>query len=156
MQSLGDAVIPNMHISNCISNDKSVYKDVRLNSHSMNLMNQILNITQKEADNANKIFVKSNLPSVNRNCHNSNYYSLDRYGLIIRRGFHNDPKSPFGWTYLDERTHEPICIHVDRNLILTNAPNIASITLEKLKRRWGKEFQEKGIYYRVYRELGKL
>ena len=119
------------------------------NIMSEDIMKQMLNYTHNEDEDLNEYFTRDRLLCVNKQLKAGNYYAFDKYQLIIRRKEYNNLKSPYGWVYNELK--EPICIHIDKTLIQTNADNIARLTLQRIRNMFPSEFKHAGksIYERV-------
>ena len=74
---------------------------------------------------------------------------LDKYGLPIRKNSQDDNKKVYGWRY--DELHDPINIHISSILLQTHSPDIQRITLQQLKTRFPKDFQPKGIVWRIFK-----
>jgi DNA repair exonuclease SbcCD ATPase subunit len=119
---------------NVLNSAKYVFKIVE--TQDKHIKNNIaLNFNNPQCD-----IVNSTLKNKN------NTYSLDRYGLVIRKNSFNKSKDPFGWKY-DQKTHEPIHYYVkpENNTYEQNINAVLSYQYNSNK----KLFQS-GVIYKIY------
>lgn len=128
-------------------------KNITPNILSLETMDEILHYTKKEERGLDDYFTKEGLLCVNKNCRD-NFYAFDKYGIIIRRKAHNDPKNAYGWIFNDD--HEPISIHIDQYLMRLEPSKVFKQTIQKLKAKFAKQFAPKSIYDRVSKNLDIL
>lgn len=134
----------NIQINN--ANERSS-KPLKINQAMLAYMKRLESTEDTNNNETALLFAKDQLEVINNTIHNENYYKLDRFGLLIRKNFQNDKRSPFGWVFYDG---VPINIHINDILIKTNDPNIRSITIQTIKKMFPKLISARGTITRLY------
>lgn len=117
---------------------------ISINHDFKDVMNSIMMNNEVSNNVRGTIFDESlKLYSINSSVRNKNYYTLDKYGLVIRRDNQNDVKSPFGWCLID---NEPVNIHVGDTILINN---VRKTVMQKMKQRWRPQFELKGMLRRA-------
>lgn len=123
---------------------------VIINEKMKEFMNSIMDSNDKSNSIRDDIFNDSLKKfSINTSVRNANYYALDEYGLVIRKGEQNNAKSPFGWVLVSGKS---VNIHVS-GLSMANPAEIRRTVLQTLKQRWKPQFKPTGVLYRAMMSL---
>jgi len=96
-----------------------------------------------------ELFKCPKLEKFNVSVKNGNTYSVDKYGLPMRKSEYESKKTPFGWAINEQG--EPINIHINYILVQTSSNDIKKLTLQYLKSKFGTLFKgPKGVIYKLY------
>jgi hypothetical protein len=141
------SIEPTEIIKSTIRTDKDIIKKVNILKSSVALFKIVERQNKSIKKNISLNFNNPQCDIVNSTLKNkNNTYSLDRYGLVIRKNSFNKPKDPFGWKY-DQKTHEPIHYYVkpENNTYEQNINAVLSYQYNTNK----KLFQN-GVIYKIY------
>lgn len=138
---------------------------VKINRLMDKYMDSIMNMKYETDNSISQFFDSKRLSIINKNVRNGNYYTIDRFGLVIRKEEFDNVRSPYGWRYYTPRNissedydgidnKEPINIHINDILLQTNSPDIQKVTIQYLQREHPALFKgPRGILYKVYTSM---
>lgn len=138
---------------------------VKINKQMDKYMDSIMNMKHETDNTISQFFDSKRLYIINKNVRNGNFYTIDRFGLVIRKDEYGNTRSPYGWRYYTPRNissedyegidnKEPINIHINDILLQTNSPDIQKVTIQYLQRENPSLFKgPRGILYKVYTSL---
>lgn len=131
---------------------------MKINTKMERYMDCIMSLKNVNDTSITSFFSNNRLNFINKNIRNDNYYTLDKYNLVIRKNEYNDTKSATGWIYLNDvisyADKEPINIHIDPILLQVNSSDLVNITIQTLQREYPSLFKSpRGLLYRIYSNL---
>lgn len=122
-------------------------KSIEINPDAIEIFDSILLTEQNSNVRLDLFFSDERCKDINLNWikEKSNPYSLDPYGLVIRKKCLNKPSHEYGWRY--DSFNRPIHAAIKNTCTREeNINNVLNIQYQKNK----KAFEKKGIIYQIY------
>lgn len=124
--------------------------DIEINQDALDILEMVLTTEHTSNVRLDIFFSDTRCKDIN-GCwikDKRNPYTLDAYGLIIRKKCLNKPSSEFGWRY--DEFNRPIHIAINDTCTREeNINNVLNIQYQKNK----KAFDKKGIIYQIYSKI---
>lgn len=129
--------------------DKELIPDesIEINQDAIDIFDTVIEVEQDSNARLDLFFSDERCKEINQSWikDKTNPYSLDPYGLVIRKKHLNKTSSEYGWRY--DAFNRPV--HISINNTCTREENINNVLNIQYQKNY-KAFEKKGIIYQIY------